>query len=637
MNLTAPRNQNMYCFDDVSVDVENFRVRKNGQNVTLTPKGFDVLVFLLKNYGRVVEKQELFTNIWRGTFVGDNALTKIIKEIRHALGDSADQPRYIETIPKRGYRFIAEVKGDTGENPIRSTTVDTKPTHIKEETPVEGRQKPAPSARIGLILLAIAGISIILVAGYLLFRRTPAKTPSPPIRSIAVLPFKPLNAGSRNESLEMGMAETLITRLSNLKELEVRPMTAVRKYTDLQQDPIAAGKEVKAETVLDGSIQKDGDRVRVTVRLMDVATGNALWSEQFDENFTGIFKVQDSIAERISKALTLQLSRQEKELLTKHLTEDAEAYQLYLRGQLIWNRRRENWIEESLSYYQQATGKDPNFALAYIGMADAYIMQSGHRRISMAEAAEKARPNIVKALEIDNSLAQAHNALAELKYQYEYDWEAAEKEFKAAVELDPNIAWIHQAYGWFLMSIGRFDEAEAEMEKAQELDPSSLTINAGKGRLYYYSRQYDKAIEQTLNISALEPDDRSLSNVLFDAYEQKQMYADALEVFIKWNNIKPERAEELRSVFKEAGWEGVLRKRLKRVEEIEAATGTTSPSSRAYLHTQLGEKDEAFFWLNKMVDEHTPAILQFKVEPTLDKLRDDLRYGELLSRIGLKP
>ncbi len=636
MSLTAPGNHNIYCFDDVSVDVENFCVRKNGQNVSLTPKGFDVLAFLLKNHGRVVEKHELFSNIWRGTFVGDNALTKIIKEIRHALGDSADQPRYIETIPKRGYRFIAEVKDDTGENPTGPSTAD-----IKEETPVEEGQITELSVKkkrgIVSVLLAIGGIAIVLMAGYLLFRQVPAKTPLPPIRSIAVLPFKPLNADSRDESLEMGMAETLITRLSSLKELGVRPMTAVRKYTDLQQDPIAAGKEVKAETVLDGSIQKDGDRVRVTVRLMDVATGSTLWSEQFDENFTGIFKVQDSIAERISKALTLQLSGQEKEQLTKHLTEDAEAYQLYLRGQLIWNRRRENWIEESLGYYQQATQKDPNFALAYIGMADAYIMQSGHRRISMTEAAEKARPNIVKALEIDSSLAQAHNALAELKYQYEYDWEAAEKEFKAAVELDPNIAWIHQAYGWFLMSNGRFDEAEAEMEKAQELDPSSLTINAGKGRLYYYSRQYDKAIQQTLNISALEPDDRSLSNVLFDAYEQKQMYTDALEVFIKWNNVKPERAEEIRSVFKEAGWEGVLRNRLKRVVEIEAARGITSSSSRAYLHTQLGEKDEAFFWLNKMIDERTPAILQFKVEPTLDKLRDDPRYGELLNRIGLKP
>ncbi|HEV7645825.1 MAG TPA: winged helix-turn-helix domain-containing protein [Pyrinomonadaceae bacterium] len=625
--MNIPAHENVYNFDDVSVDIENFRVQKNGQTVSLTPRAFDVLALLLKNNGRVVEKQEIFEFVWKDVFVSDNALTKIIKEIRHAFEDPADQPRYIETVPKRGYRFIGTVKNAQDQTVPENDTV----------SPVPRKSFRSAFSKIVLALSAAGLIAVSVFIVWMLMRQTPAKTKPVPIRTIAVLPFKPLNAGSGDEALEMGMAETLITRLSNLRELDVRPMTAVRKYTDLQQDPIAAGKEVKAETVLDGSIQKDGDRVRVTVRLMDVATGNTLWSEQFDENFTSIFKVQDSIAERISKALTLQLSRQEKEQLIKHLTEDAEAYQLYLRGQLIWNRRRENWIEESLSYYQQAVERDPNFAPAYIGMADAYIMQSGHRRISMQEAAEKARSNIVKALEIDSSLAQAHNALAELKYQYEYDWDGAEKEFKAAIELNPNIAWIHQAYGWFLMSNGRFDEAEAEMEKAKELDPSSLTINAGTGRLYYYSRQYDRAIQQTLNISAIEPDDRSLSNVLFDAYEQKQMYTDALEVFIKGHSMKPEKAEELRSVLKEAGWEGILRKRLKRVEEIEAATGATSPSSRAYLYTQLGEKDKAFFWLNKMVDEHTPAILQFKVEPTLDKLRDDPRYRELLNRIGLKP
>jgi DNA-binding winged helix-turn-helix (wHTH) protein/TolB-like protein/Flp pilus assembly protein TadD len=625
MSLNTPTQENVYHFDDVSVDVENFRVQKNGQTISLTPRAFDVLAILLKNSGRVVEKQEIFEFVWKDVFVSDNALTKIIKEIRHAFEDPADQPRYIETVPKRGYRFIGKFKEEPDHAVPENDTPSLAPRKIS---------RPAFSRIVlALSLAGLVAISAFIV--WTLMRQTPAKTA--PLRTIAVLPFKPLNAESRDEALEMGMAETLITRLSNLRELDVRPMTAVRKYTGLQQDPIAAGKEVKAETVLDGSIQKDGDRVRVTARLMDVATGNTLWSEQFDENFTDIFKVQDSIAERISKALTLQLSRQEKEQLTKHLTEDAEAYQLYLRGQLIWNRRRENWIEESLGYYQQAIQRDPNFAPAYVGLADAYIMQSGHRRISMAEAAEKARFNIMKALEIDSSLAQAHNALAELKYQYEYDWNGAEKEFKAAVELNPNIAWIHQAYGWFLMSSGRFDEAEAEMEKAQELDPSSLTINAGKGRLYYYSRQYDKAIQQTLNISAIEPDDRSLSNVLFDAYEQKQMYAEALELFIKGHDLKPEKAEELRSILKEAGWEGILRKRLKRIEEIEAATGTTSPSSRAYLYTQLGEKDQAFFWLNKMVDERTPAILQFKVEPVLDKLRDDPRYGQLLNRIGLKP
>src|SRR4030095_6021079 len=274
-------------------------------------------------------------------------------------------------------------------------------------------------------------------------------------------------------------------------------------------------------------------RVRVSVRLVNVADALPLWAEQFDESFVDIFKLQDSIAERITQSLKVQLSPQEKERLAKHYTESPEAYQLYLRGQLLWHGRRQNWIEQSLQYYQQAIEKDPNFALAYIGVADSYIMLSGHRKISMLEAERKARPQIMKAMLLDDSLAQAHNALAELKYQYEYDWTGAEKEVKHAIDLNPNVAWIHQAYGWFLMSSGRFDEATTEMEKARELDPSSLTINVGRGRLFYFRRQYDQAIQHFQNIIAVEPTDYSSYFSLYTIYEQKQMYPEAVEAFLK--------------------------------------------------------------------------------------------------------
>ena len=423
----------LFSFDDATVDCENFRVLKAGVPITLTPRAFDVLVVLLGNPGSVVEKQELFDQVWRDTIVSDNALTKIIKELRHALVDDANAPRYIETVPKRGYRFIGDVQ-ETHEisrlKPAEQPTQITSPRFVV--------------SKAALVLSAAGFISILVLAGWLMFRQKHVGTPRSSIRSIAVLPFRSLNADTRDESLEMGMAETLITRLSNLKQVVVRPMSASRKYTDLQQDPVKAGQEIQADAVLDGSIQKVGERVRVTVRLIDVSNGRPVWSEQFDENFTDIFKVQDSIAERVTTALSLQLSNQEKELLAKHLTDNADAYQFYLRGQLVWNGRRQNWIEESLAQYQKALEKDPNFALAHIGVADCYIMLSGHRNISMPEAESKARPQIIMALKLDDGLAQAHNALAELKYQYEYDWTGAETEFKKAIELNPNVAWIGQ-------------------------------------------------------------------------------------------------------------------------------------------------------------------------------------------------
>jgi DNA-binding winged helix-turn-helix (wHTH) protein/TolB-like protein len=646
VSLSLSDNGNIYCFDDIVVDGENFRVQKTGQNLTLTPRAFDVLIFLLKNDGRTIEKQELFNRVWKETFVSDNALTKIIKEIRRALEDSADRPRYIETVPKRGYRFIGELKEKSVNNAVKTESpaagqiVDTAERNEEIVRPPQRKSPRFGFSKTILTLPAVVLILIAAVAGWIMFRQRSADVPASPIRSIAVLPFKPLNAESRDESLEMGMAETLITRLSNLNQVVVRPMNAVRKYTDLQQDAVKAGQEIQAEAVLDGSIQKDGERVRVTVRLIDIRNSATLWSEQFDEKFTDIFKVQDSIAERITTALTLQLSRREKEQLTKHLTDNPEAYQLYLRGQLIWHGRRQNWIEQSLSYYQQALEKDPNFALAYIGTADCYIMLSGHRKISMQEAELKARPGIMKALEIDDNLAQSHNALAELKYQYEYDWATAEKEFKRAIELNPNVAWNRQAYGWFLMSDGRFDEAAAEMEKAQELDPSSLTVNAGHGRLYYYSRQYDQAIRYFQNSLAVEPNDYSLQLSLYNIYEQKKMYKEAVETFLKLPQAKempPAKAEEFRETFRSSGWTGFLRKQIEELKKSSAKNHREYPSDFANLYVRLGEKDEAFAWFEKVFETHDPTILQFKVEPAYDVLRDDPRYGALLRKIGLQP
>lgn len=648
MNPVSSIREKIYRFDDVTVDGENFRVQKNEEAVTLTPRAFDVLIFLIENPNRVIEKREIFEAVWKDTFVSDNALTKIIKEIRHALEDAAEMPRYIETIPKRGYRFIGELKKSSVQNvsenePLAVEKISDaeafKPDEKENELFRPSFLRRFVSSKTALTSFVIL-ILISIFAGWFLFRTKTAENASLPIRSIAVLPFKPLNADSRDESLEMGMAETLITRLGNLKQITVRPMSAVRQYTDLQQDTVQAGREVQTEAVLDGSIQKSGERVRITVRLIRVDTGTPLWSEQFDENFTDIFKVQDSIAERVTDALTLRLSNREKELLVKHYTENTEAYQLYLRAQLVWNSRRQNWIEQSLSYYQQSLEKDPNFALALIGAADCYIMLSGHRKISMSEAEAKARPAIMKALEIDDALALAHNALAELKYQYEYDWTGAEKEFKKAIELNPNVAWIRQAYGWFLMSDARFEESAVQMDKAQELDPSSLTVKVGRGRLYYYSRQYDQAISYFQNLIAVEPTDGSLYLALSDVYERKQMYAEAIETELKFQEsrgLSTEKTNETRRLFDSSGWQGVLRKKIADLEKTKARNPNRTPPEFANLYVRLGEKEKAFASFKKVFDARNPNILQFKIEPAYDILRDDPRYAELLRQINLEP
>jgi TolB-like protein/DNA-binding winged helix-turn-helix (wHTH) protein len=612
-------HQLLLSFDDVTVDCENFRVTKGEENRPLTPRAFDVLVFLMKQKGRVVEKAELFEAVWRENFVSDNALTKVIKEIRQALSDDANAPRYIETVPKRGYRFIAEI-------------ADT-PTHPVPSIPAAGNFE----RRRLMVLILVGLVALSLLAGWLLVRKKRAEAANAAVRTIAVLPFKRLSADSSDPSLEMGMAETLITRLSSLRQLVVRPITSVRKYSSLEQDPVKAGQEIQAQAVLDGNIQKAGDRVRVTVRLIDVRNGQTIWSQRFDEPFNDIFKVQDSIAEQITKALALELSLPEKQQLAKHATENPEAYQLYLQGQLLWHGRRQNWIQESLNRYEQSLVKDPNFALAQIGMADGYIMLSGHRRISMTDAETKARPHIMRALEIDPDLAQAHNAFAELKYQYEYDWTGAEKEFKTAIELNPNIAWIRQAYGWFLMSMGRFDEAATEMDLAHELDPSSLTINIGRARLYYFSRQYDLAVQQFKNIIAVEPSDYSAYLALFNCYERQKMYPEAVDTLTKFQlqtGGDPRPSERWRQTFKEAGWDGLVREQLADLEHEPQSQVNASNFVNTYL--RAGRNDKAMEWLEKSFEMHDPVVLQLKVEPAYDPLRGDPRFVRLLHKIGLQ-
>ena len=619
VNLSNQPNNTVYRFDGFALDAEDYAVDHDGKPVSLTPRAFDVLHLLLRHSGHVVEKRELFEVVWKDAYVSDNALTKIVKELRHALDDSAENPRYIETIPKRGYRFIGRLDEPKAELEAQVGVIDRR----------------GPLSAFTLVIFAVAILS--LAALWYVFETRDAKA-SP--TTIAVLPFKPLDTGSRDESLELGMAETLITRLSNLREVVIRPIGSVRKFTDPDLDPVAAGRELQTEAVLDGSIQKSGDRVRISVRLIDVGSGAALWSEQFDESFTDIFRVQDSIAERIANVLSLRLSRQEQEQLAKHMTDNPEAYELYLRGQFHWHRRGPDWINQSLNAYKLALEKDPGFALAHIGLAEAHIMLSGHRRITMQEAEAQAAPSIRRALEIDPNLAQAHNALAELKYQYQYDWRGAEAEFRTAVDLNPNIAWIRQAYGWFLMSEGRFDEANAEMEQARRLDPSSLTLMVARGRFYYYSRQYDKAIEHFQNIIALEPKEASSYRTLMYVYEQKQMYAEAFEMFEKTerlDEIPPEKAELFREAFANGGWNALWREFLKDIEETGVRTGREFPSSYADIHTRLGDKEKAFYWYGKVFEARNVTILQFKVDPVNDILRDDPRYAELLRQIGQVP
>jgi serine/threonine-protein kinase len=457
--------------------------------------------------------------------------------------------------------------------------------------------------------------------------------------SIAVLPFTNVSAEAENEYFCDGLAEELLNTLAKIEDLKVAARTSAFSFKNKNVEISEIGKTLNVKTVLEGSVRKSGNRLRISVQLVNAADGYHLWSERYDRQMRDIFDVQDEITLAVVDALKVKLLGEEKAAILKRYTDNPEAYELYLKGEYLWlNRRKDNWAEQILTYYQRALEKDPNFALAHIGIAQCYIRLSGQQKISGREAESKAKSSIIKALEIDGTLAQAHNALAELKYQYEYDWAGAEKEFKKAIELNPNVAAIRLAYGWFLMLAARFDETTTEMEKARELDPSSLTINVSRGRLFYFSRRYDQALQHFQTIIPVEPNSAAAYFSLCQIYQQKQMHAEAFEAFIKYQRLigmPPEKAEELQKAFKVSGYPGFLRKLLDACE-TRAKTEHVSPAEFAELYTHLGQKEEAFAWLEKTFDERDPFIVQLKINPAFDGLRDDPRFQDLLRRVNFE-
>jgi DNA-binding winged helix-turn-helix (wHTH) protein/TolB-like protein len=370
-----------YEFGPFRVDTVNHLLLRDGRVVPLKPKVFDALVALVENRGRVLGKDELMEMLWPDSFVEESNLTQTVYMLRKALGEGPNDHNYVETIPKRGYRFLAVVRQsregiDLGTKEELGATVErderVDPELAENESSAKNRKKPNLQ-----ILIACVTVAAIAVVGYYLgIKRTrlPASADSPAsIKSIAVLPFKSVVAKDRDESLELGMADTLITRLSNIRQVIVRPLSAVRRYTGLEQDPVAAGRELKVDAVLDGSLQYVGDRIRVTVRLVKV-DGSQLWSETLDQKLTDILTVQDAISERVAQELAVKLTGEEKLRLAKHYTENFEAYQLYLKGRFFWNKGTEEGLRKALEEFQMALDRDPNYALAYTGLADAYAL-----------------------------------------------------------------------------------------------------------------------------------------------------------------------------------------------------------------------------------------------------------------------
>lgn len=505
--------------------------------------------------------------------------------------------------------------------------------------------------------VALLAIVAVLLAGLalLIYRSWPRQSPlatqnksvlSPAatsIKSIAVLPFKPLAEKSRDEVLEIGMADTLINRLSGMKDVVVRPISAVRKYAGLEQDAVTAGQEQRVEAVLDGSIYKSGDRVRVTVRLVKVADGSQLWGETFNEKFTDIFAVQDRVSERVAGLLAVKLTGQEQILLTKRHTENPEAYQLYLKGRYFWNQRTDQGLKKAIEYFEQAIEIDPQYALAYVGLADSH---SGRVIFSSAlpdEDFPKAKAAVLKALEIDETLAEAHAVLGIIKIYYEWDWAGAEKECKRAIELNPNNAAAHTRYGEYLVRAGRFDEAIAEFRAGQRLDPLSLMMHTQEGVTLIFARRYDEAIEKLRKTLEMDPNFLWAHVFLGETLAAKGMYEEAISEYQKAaiaNGASLEDAARvgaaMRAAYAASGARGYHRWWIDRFTE-RAKGRPIHNYDRARRYALLGENDQTLAWLEKAYRYKDPQLVRLKIDAEFDGLRTDPRFQDLLRRMGFAP
>ncbi len=646
--------KHFYEFGPFRIDAVKRILLRDGEPVALKSKCFEMLLVLVETRGQVLEKDELMRRVWPDTIVEESNLTVCISTLRKALGENPREHRYIVTVPGRGYSFVAEVKEVWEESaeltlqeqaclvPITGEgAVERSPERqghsflplrwLSVFTSLSWRWRHSRSVIVGGLML----LSLAVAASYWWLARR--SEPALPVKSIVVLPLRHSSAND-DESLGIEIADVVITKLGSLRQISVRPTSAIFRYKDQPPDPVAVGREQRVDAVLEGRIHWSGESIRVTMQLVSARDGSQLWAEQFDGTRSERFAIEDAISQRLAKTLRLSLSDEEQQSLAKHYTENQEAHRLYLKGRHFWNKRDAEGMRKAIECFWQAIDLDPTYALAYVGLADTYAFLGSayFDALPPSEDMPKAKAAAVKALELDGTLAEAHCALGFVKGWYEWDWPGAEQALQRALELNPNYATAHQRFGWYLLAMGRLDEALAEMKRAQELDPLSRIININVGAFLYYQRRYDEALAQFRKVGEMDPSFR-LNHVWPGwAYAAKGAFPEAIAEF------QHERAPWEQSVwalgysYARSGRRDAAREILTRLQDL-ARQRYISPSAFILIHTALGEKDQAFAWLETACEERDFDLSLRKVDPKLDSLRSDSRFPLLLQRVKLAP
>jgi TolB-like protein/DNA-binding winged helix-turn-helix (wHTH) protein/Tfp pilus assembly protein PilF len=600
------------------------RLLRDGEPIKLTPKAFDLLLLLVEERGRTVEKNELLEKIWPGTAVEENNLNQNITALRKSLGDSRHESQYIATIPSVGYRFVADVR-----------KIDVEDLRVNFENPVKETFRPAPSRiRYALPLLALLILAALVYAFYT--RNKPAPVA---ISSILVLPLQNLSGDPEQEYFADGMTDALIGDLARIGSLQVISRTSSMHYKGTKKSLPEIARELNVDAVVEGTVQRSGDRVVIRAQLIHAATDRHLWVNTYERGVRDVLDLQSEIAQSIAREVQIKMTPAEQARLTSSRPVRPKAFDDYLQGRyLYWNKRTEENLHKSIAYFQNALTEDPDYALAYAGLADCYnamgTVQVG--ALPPLEARRRAEEAASKALELDSSLAEAHSTLGQVKH-YNWDWAAAEKDFKRALELNPNYANAHNFYASYLMSLGRIDESIAASNRARELDPFSLSVSAQRGFLLEQARRYDEAIEQLRSVIAMDPNHYQAYWILGHTYAANHQFNEAVaaaEKAVELSDRVPGALGILGLAYGLAGRKADAKKILNELLKLNESRYVT-PAALVNVYLGLGDKDQAFVWLEMAYQERSNYVAWLKVFPLLDPLRSDPRFADLVRRVQL--
>jgi TolB-like protein/DNA-binding winged helix-turn-helix (wHTH) protein/Tfp pilus assembly protein PilF len=634
-------------FGPFQLDLASGELHKHGVKLRLQEQPFQILVMLLEKPGEVVTRDELRTKLWSAdTFVDfDVGLNNAVLRLRNALGDSADSPRFIETLPRRGYRFIARVDGPVPAKLHESTRSSTA-GHQEETAPPAANVTaevvvPSPERPRARKIWTVGTVSAVLLALFAVLnvgglRRRVFGRPSPPaINSLAVLPLENLSGDQAQEYFADGMTDELITDLASIARLRVISRTSTAHYKGTRKTIPEIARELNVDAVVEGSVGRSANKVRIRAQLVRAVPEEHLWAKSYERDLPDVLALQRDVANAIANEIKVYLTPLERQHLARARPINPDAYNAFLRGGYHSTKKNPAALDKGIQYFQEAIRIDPSYAQAYAGLAEAYIERDIWGGLGIGKSADQVRAATLKALELDPELAEAHALLAHIHFQYDWDWQGAEAEYKRAVELNPNLAGSYVGYAYFLQAMGRHQEALASVRRAVELDPLSASNITDEGRILYRARQYESAIARYQRALELDPGYVPALSRMAEAYEEWGKYDQALAAVEKFQQAAADPRDIRRPLGRLYARTGRRREALQITRAIEADPNTSgSAFALVVIYSALGDRDRAIAALEEGVQ--TRSLLPFVfVDPQLDSLRSDPRFQQLLRRANL--